>query len=685
MKISNLKNIGIYPNLSKSEEKRIRLLNIFCLSWSLSICLFIFFDSFYARNMLHSFYIHASALLGIISTQYLQHKQKYIAARIVFILFLIYAITLFSIVVEPQRTMEFFYFLIPLVSLLFIDKKWINNIILIICFLLFYVPAILYDFYPPKTFNPLLIFCVFGSSSLILRYSIKLNKKNEKALYDKKLELEALNEFQKHFFINISHEIRTPLTLINGNNEKASTILKDNINPELIKSFKNIDTQVHKIKRIVDDVIDLSKMEINSLQLNKTTISVTSLVTRIYESFITPFENHHIELQLHNETSNLHIEIDPLYVERAINNILNNALKYSEPHQKVQITIQQIDKKAAITITDEGVGVSKKELPKIFDRFYQVDNDINKSGGSGIGLAFSKEIIELHKGIINVDNESKKGISFTIELPISKSTTTIDSKKTKIPLQKERPNTSILDNLNENNYTILIVEDHLEMRSYIKDVLKNFRCYEANNGIEALNIIHTKVIDLIVTDYMMPKMDGYALVKQLKKEQIKTPIIMLTARTEPQTKLALLNYGINDYLHKPFHAKELEIRVKNALSLYTQRNLFIKKEEIHIDKKEESLLCNIKIYIEKNAHLNVKIIDITESFSISKSSLYRIIKAETGLTTNNFIKEIKLQLARKYSEQQKYKTIKELSFSVGYNKPDYFSEIYKKRFGSTVK
>mgnify|MGYP000642757103 CR=1 FL=1 len=381
----------------------------------------------------------------------------------------------------------------------------------------------------------------------------------------------------------------------------------------------------------------------------------------------------------------MHAATHALYLERAINNIIVNAIKYTPRKGSITLNITKTNEQVLLTITDTGIGISKKDINLICNRFYQADNDINKAGGSGIGLAFSKQILELHKGNLTIKSELNKGSSFILTFPLVTSITKKESIFT--PAQEKDNSNQIKQHVkisNSSTYNILIVDDNFEMRNYLKTLLNKYNCIEAENGEEALDILVTEKIDFVLTDYMMPVMNGLNLIKQIKKKEFNVPILMLTARSDFKSKLNVLRLGIDDYLNKPFEKEELLIRIEKALLNHKNRTHFIideavKKTELEVNNQ---WIKKIKEHIYKecnNASMTQE--DIALHFNLSKSSLHRKIKSETGLTPNAFITEVKLQKARGLIDQHPNILLKSLALEVGYLRASYFSKLYEQRFG----
>ena len=381
-------NLGADKNTSKTELKKIKLFNVFCLGWQI-LSLVMAVDEYKEHSSFSVIFLSFCMSSAIFIIQYIHYKQHLLLGRILYLLLLIGLTYWYTNYLFKENLLEFYFFLVFSKSLVFIDSKKINLIILFLSFTLFFIPNFFFHHYPIPMFNDVsiafLFFCIF----IIINYFKTLNTKNEAELESKKNDLEKINEFQSQFFINISHEIRTPLTLIKGQIEKLKN---DELSKtDLLEVEISVNNQVSKIKKMVDDVLDLAKLETSDFKLTLKNTNINKLINRIVLNFEPLFKEKNIQFTFVQNDIYFAI-IDTLYLERALNNIILNALKYTDKNGVVTILLNVKHNNIIIKIEDSGIGISKKELKKIFDRFYQADNSINKSGGSGVGLAFSKEI-----------------------------------------------------------------------------------------------------------------------------------------------------------------------------------------------------------------------------------------------------------------------------------------------------
>ncbi len=680
-------SIGIDEDTPVTEVKRIRLLNIFCWIWHLRTLIELLNDNFDVKPLhliLSDLFI---MLFVVITIQLLQYKGKFLAARIVFVSSIICITFLFARFIyanetHPNLNIEYYFMLVPGVSLIFFDNKKIIATFVVTAFFMMSAPfdginTFVKEGYVKKEFgNFVMIFLYFGVF-LMVNYFKSLNRKNEAALQRKTKELEELDKFKSQFFTNISHEIRTPLTLIKG---EIDNLMDGKTSKEELRTIHNNATkQINAITLIVNTVMDLAKMDSSSFMLNTKLSNVSDLLRKIYLSFEGIFAQKNISLLLDSPNKDYFATIDPIFIERAINNILNNSLKYTE-HGEVAIRVFRKKSNVNITISDTGIGIAQKYMPHIFNRFYQINNDINQAGGSGIGLSFSKEIINLHGGTIAVSSIENEGSKFTICLPMAEEQANLVA-KTFVPKTKSLGKLNV--NTIQSNIVFLIVDDNVDMRNYLKTILINYECIEASNGQEAIEKLKNNTVNFIITDYMMPKMNGLEFSKRLDELQIDIPVIMITAKTEMETKLEILKLGVKDYITKPFDKQELLIRINNLLQNYSEKLAYNSKSGLPTNINNPNDL-HVKIESYLNSDVNYQELNqdlLCEKFHISKSSLYRQIKSKTGLTPKEFITEIRLQRAQRILNSTPDILLKQLALEVGFKHTSYFSKIFNKRFG----
>ena len=701
-----ISNLGVDSKNTKEKNKTIRLINLICVLWYVAFMLIALMIlsgliSYTEDKYYKGISINLIGLSIVAVIHYLNKIKKFALAAFGMLLFMtayFFIITTFS---APQKFIEFFYILIPIISLVFFDKNKFSWFFLGLSIVIFHYTFIHLGFYQHDgvLFLPPLMIWLFVLNFLIVLYFKKLNQNSEKLLeverdkvLDDKIilekqeaELRELNEFKSHFFVNLSHEIRTPLTLIQGYTNQLHFKDSDKENKEKTAIIKE---QCLQMQHIINSIMDLSKMETSELQLNYTSVDLTAFLEKHSANFKSLFTEKNIAFSLHNQTPNTSLKIDQELFSKAISNLLSNALKFTPTNGQVSINTYIDNDCLKITVIDSGIGIEKTETEAIFNRFYQVKNDITQSQGSGIGLAFTKSIIEAHDFSINVDSNINEGTCFSICIPKAFTHSIQDNTTENTAHFKAATSSNVLPRTitSTTKQRILLVEDHEHMRTYLKNVLKNYNVTLAENGKEALNIIKNNNFDLIVTDYMMPIMDGEALVKQLKKQHDKTPIIVLTARTDNHGKLAMLRLGIDGYLHKPFMEEEFLIHVKNSMALYKNVTEF----DAHNSEEDTKALnafadkFNIKLtaYINKNINSPLLTVDaISEYMKVSKSTLNRKVKSILGQTVNQLIQEARLEKARQLRMEDPFASKKQIAEAVGVTNTTYLFDKLKSRYG----
>ncbi|MGA9291324.1 MAG: ATP-binding protein, partial [Ignavibacteriaceae bacterium] len=435
-------------------------------------------------------------------------------------------------------------------------------------------------------------------------------------------------------------------------------------------------------------------------------------------SFESLSEEKDITLKILSEKEFIEVYFDKEKMMKILSNILSNAFKFTQGDGKIKVEIVENDKNVEIRIRDTGIGVPKEEIPKLFDRFYQVDSSFTKEyEGTGIGLALTKELVELHHGTISVESEmghpaniATSWTEFTICFPLGKDhlkeeeiLTEARAEKSEIRIDKEgnflpkdvngKPTEEIeLNYLKYDKTIILVVEDNYDMREYIKESLdSNYIIEEAVNGEQGIRKAIKIIPDLIISDMMMPKMDGNEMTRILKNDEKTShiPIIILTARSGQENKLEGLQTGADDYLTKPFDIKELQVRIENLTSIRKKlqekfsriENKTLKTEEKKLTGIDEKFMFKVMDIIEKHiSEEDFNIEDFCSEVGMSRTQLHRKLKALTGKSASLYIRSVKLSKAKRMIEEQKG-NISEIAYSVGFSSPAYFTKCFKEEFG----
>ena len=696
-------NIGVKNTHNRNETKRIKLLNTYCLIWLHSSLIFIFLDfTFKPPKAYEDIITHIIASIIISAILFLNHINKTFIAKTLLIILCFAIFTLLSFNLKYSAYTIIYFAIIPTVTLSLFENNLLAYISFILSILFFNWSDIFLDpsFDKSRTLRHLLLlkdpsaFGLFLSIFLIVLYFKKLNTKNENllaierdnALSDKiilekqETELRELNEFKSHFFINLSHEIRTPVTLIKGYVSKIT--IKEAENK---KNLSIVNNQIQQVENILNSILDLSKLDENKLILERNHIEIIPFLNKHYSDFKGLFQKKNIAFNLNFNIYNITIHMDANLMSKSINNLLSNALKFTSKNGTVNINVELNDN-LEINIIDNGIGIGTEDLDKIFNRFYQAKNHITQSQGSGIGLSFSKSIIDAHEFSISVTSIPNVNTNFKVLIPKEFiSTTTLSNN---INLASYTKGYIAEKKATKNIPTILIVDDHEQLRKYLVNTLQQYNIIEAENGKEALNILknNDNEIDILLTDYMMPIMDGEALVKEVKKMGIKIPIIVLTARVDDFAKLNMLRIGVDGYLNKPFIEEELQLFVKNSLRLY--QNILENQDTLSTQEKtelnESAQKFNLKLtnYIIDNiAELDLSTQNIADYLNISQSTLNRRVKSLLGQTTKQFILQVKIEKARELHITNPYLSKKEIGFNVGIKNTSYLFKKIAENYG----
>jgi len=392
-------------------------------------------------------------------------------------------------------------------------------------------------------------------------------------------------------------------------------------------------------------------------------------------------------------------------VEKIITNLLSNAFKFTPEGGNIDFTVEKMIKEAEIKISDNGIGIPRERIDKIFDRFYQVDGSHTREGeGTGIGLALTKELVELHKGKINVESEEGEETTFTVLLPLGKDHLKPEeivekeiSEETEVPIEdtelipemeNRKENTDIDLLIDTDKPLLLIVEDNSDVRKYIISHLESdYRIQEAVDGEDGLAQALNHIPDLIISDVMMPKMDGFELCDKLKTDEKTShiPIIMLTAKATSEDKIEGYETGADDYIMKPFEAAELKVRIKNLIEIRRKLHKKFSSDDFGIPKElssiDEQFMKRVLRGINKHiSDEKFSIEELGKEAAMSRMHLHRKLKALTGKSTSLFIRSVRLAKAKKMIKEERG-NISEIAYDLGFGSPAYFTKCFKEEFG----
>lgn len=507
-------------------------------------------------------------------------------------------------------------------------------------------------------------------------------------------KLQMLDEMKSRFFTNISHEFRTPLTLILGPVEK---LLSEWSSKGDIDQLYTIKRNGKRLLELINQLLDLSKLEANQLKLQVSKDNIHRFLHTQISSFESLAQQKEIRLQVKVPREPMLMYFDADKLQKILNNLLSNAFKFTDRGGAIAVVTTYSSTAIKICIKDSGQGIASNQLQDIFVRFHQLDVDA-QSEGTGIGLALVKELVDLHKGSVEVDSQEGEGTEFTVSLPISSEAyenAEISNIKKEI---KAKDSSELTDSgnvvlpmkIDEEASTVLVVEDNVDVSNYITSLFsKDYHMLSAANGEEGLKTSLEFIPDIIITDLMMPKMDGVALCEKLKQDERTShiPIIMLTAKSDFGSKIEGLEMGADDYLTKPFEQKELKVRLQN---LIRQRNLLkehfsktmtLEPTKIKISLPDESFLKKIMTIIEEHmSDFEFSVMVFQKEAGMSRMQLHRKLKALTGSSASEFIRIQRLKRAEQLLSTNGI-PVAEAAYSSGFNNLSYFAKCFKEQYG----
>ena len=510
-----------------------------------------------------------------------------------------------------------------------------------------------------------------------------------------------------NIFTNITHELLTPLTVISASVDK----LRDEA-PNHGHDYDLMQLNIQRMVRLLQQILETSKSEAGQLKLVVAQGDVMRYIRETAECLepLLAQKKQHFTISCYPESMMGWIDTDKL--DKIIYNLLSNAAKYSHEDGEVTLKVQTNTTfdHIRIEVSDTGDGIPPEKMKNLFHRFHDGEYRKHRTIGTGLGLYLTHDLVYLHHGTIRCESEVGKGTTFTVELPINKEsfapdqideTRTIDfniPKNAIIDVQALTPDVYIEENdpqdhPDEDIYRLLIVEDNAELLMLMRQLLKSSYCvYAAKNGREALNIIHQKELDLIISDVMMPEMDGYELTKAVKSDPNYShlPIILLTAKTQEEDEQEALLLGADEYLTKPFRLKDLKLRIDNIIENRKRIQAEYHQETADDARRivtapntlDEEFLSRVLECIY--SHLDDDTYDreaLAADMGASPSTIYNKLRSITGLNVSGLIRDVRLKEAHRLAQTDPTLRVSDLAYKVGFRDPRYFSTCFKKQFG----
>lgn len=571
-------------------------------------------------------------------------------------------------------------------------------------------------FYKSWWFLLLLLMSVVCLSILFYRYKVRRLRHRqvllEQLVAQRTHELEVQNhslEVMAHhvedmaeekirFFTHLTHEFRTPVTLIHGPIQQALALTSDK---EVKEQLHIAERNVQDLLSLVNELMDFRKLDTEKVKLNIRPFDLISMIDDLLLPFISFVKHRHITLQACYHLKGLSVNADPTYLHRVLTNLLANAVKFTPDGGHIRLyAARLVDNKGKVqlylSVSDTGCGIPEKDLPQIFDSFFQAQNKVTYpvfgQTGTGIGLNVCKRIVVLHGGVISAKNNRAGGTSFRVLLPMKEMPT---EELSAVNGMSEEDNSVVTEDNSLQKATLLVVDDNHDMRRYIRSLLKKeYKLLEAENGVEAMKIIEKHQVDLIVSDLLMPEMDGLELSKRVKENLATShiPFLILTAVHSEENEKKCYSIGVDEYLCKPFDADIFKYRIRNILTLRRGYQERLSQPAVLSDISELGLIeeSRDKIFMDRAMELmklhyaeaEYGLDAFVRDMGYSKTLVNQKMQSLAGMPIGQFMKNFRLDMGRQLLEQGKGDAnVSEVAYAVGFNDPKYFTKCFKQRFG----
>ena len=534
-------------------------------------------------------------------------------------------------------------------------------------------------------------------SLVVLLYTLQDRTKKNRILQNGE-------QIRSDIFAKITHEFRTPLTIILGLSKQLRE-QKDLSGNNTLTYINAIERQGRNLSELVNQLLDITKLQMTDDPVEWKTGNLVSFVEMIYESHSIYAREQGMELQFFCDQTEIETDFAPNHLKKILQNLLSNAVKYSEPGSKINLVLaihEKDPKKFLLKVIDQGRGIKKEDIPHIFTLFYK-SSDSDAQVSSGIGLALTRQLVDILNGTIEVKSELRKGTEFTVTLPIHRNETKLypywtSGKNSQTQVAKQQPPVSeelfsYKPHNNDPRTTVLLAEDNKDVALFTRSIFtaEGYHLIYCHNGEEALKMANEHLPDIVITDVLMPRMNGLELCKAIKQSPLLShiPVVIISAKSEMKDYIEGLRYGADAYIRKPFQAEELQVRVENLLM---QRKLLKDKYHRTVVKEEKSeendnldvgFLRHVTdiIYREmKNPDFSSTV--LAQELAISVSQLNKKLNAATGYPASTYILQVKLNYAKKILASQN-KTIGEVATECGIYDVNYFSRVFKKQTGVT--
>ena len=607
-----------------------------------------------------------------------------------------YVFSLFDVkIIMTFKCLSFIYMVVVLFQLRkkiktpYIKYIFTGSVIIFSCYILQFIFFTFFDFFSSSRFlsqdlnfniivrNNFII--LLGTFLEVSFFTYALYIRSSQVVKEKML-LENLSQIKSRFFANISHEFRTPLTLIKSPLQSLQSEISD-VNQQ--KKLQLIDTNSSRMLQLVDQLLELSKIDSGNLKLILKDGNISSFLTSIIEPFQFQSKEKGIQFTSNIQKTNENNAFDKDVIEKIVTNLVSNAFKYSPENEQITFSSSVENSNLKLVVSNTGSDIKKEDLPKLFERFYQ-KNDTQQ--GVGIGLALVKELVDLYKGTITTSVENSE-LSFVVHLPLA-----VANENALIIPTKETSST-IENVISETELPIvLLVDDNAEIRSVLRDIFKNeYQILEAQDGEEALELAQNQIPDCIISDVMMPKMDGFEFTKQIKNNELTSfiPVILLTAKTSDEAHLEGLKSTADAFLTKPFNNEIVKATVQQLITerkklheRYSQE-LVLKPVDIVINSVDEKFIERLQNILDKNlSNSEFTIEDFAAEIGVSRMQLHRKLKSLLGVSATEFLRNERLKIGAELLHKGNG-NISEIAYSVGFSDVSYFSKCFKEMYQCT--
>ncbi len=517
-------------------------------------------------------------------------------------------------------------------------------------------------------------------------------QKEELALAKRRIEQVTAQKLR--FFTNVSHEIKTPLTLILGPLNKMAQDVPVGAFADDIRIVKK---NAEHLKRVIDQLLDFRKIENNKMGLRVTNVDLVYFIREVKSYFNNLAQSKRIDYTFRHDMDSLYVWVDTDKMEKILTNLLSNAFKFTPERGKITVLLREEEKEVVLSVEDNGEGIPPENLASVFDRFFTSGQ--SHTPGTGIGLHLTREFVHMHKGSIRVESEPGERTVFTVRIPKGKShfdepCVFVSSKTGLFPGVARLDISKVQERLRKKyDYTILVVEDEGDIRAYLRSELaRNFQVLVADDGVKALEILLRENVSLVVSDVMMPGMDGFELCRRIKSDMALSPIpvILLTALSDDSQRMYGLEGGADEYIQKPFNIELVKLRIIKLLEERNRlREVFLKESQSQESQSptgssmDDVFMRKFIALIEENyGDPDFSIEKCSEKLGLSRVHLYRKVKELSGITPTDFLRNYRLRKASSLLRQRSG-TISEVAYATGFSSPAYFSKCFKAVYNIT--